>query len=1230
MTTFVRDNTSTLIGSGSSGAVSIVATGAGNSLVVTISSDVSVTSITDAGGGTWTKDNSKTSGGLTAEIWCRRGGSSISTYTVNLSGATTGTRISTLEFANLAPLWYASPGESGTSTTEQTPTVTPPSDGALLVAAFRGASSGWGNPSNGWTATASNGTLQSSAYHLQTTAAADSTSWTNASSLAWVGATVVYAQAAAPSGIDSSIQMGSTPSFGTVAASSGIDSTIAVGAPQVTVQQNSWQSVVYADAPAAFWPMQETTGTAAFDLIGRNATVTLAGGAPAPISDAGARARDLGKPVTVLSGAGVLAAGTFVAAVNPGVSFTLSQAVTTPGLTSVRVANDASYVGSCALGQSGPQTGMVAADMHAGNGYVGVPDAPSIRLNGAQKATFEFILKAGTAPASPFRFVFDKSSAGHGYFDYTGGAGGVVVDFNGVNSALDSYVYDGNWHLWTVVWDVVAGSSVLTVYVDGAVLYSQNLGTPITMIADTTHPLTIGDYCQAPQSGNQFPGSWAGFALYPLALTSGQVATHYAAFSTAQQTIAPTGINSAIAMGAPSVALRQQTVAQSGINSSIAMGVPFVGQHGTGSSLLWEDFGHFEWEDGSYLLLEGPQAISLAGIDSSIRMGGPTARFQIFSRAVSGVYQILVRDEQTGVETQLTTGASLDKWWPVPLTGIWEGWFLYCATPAGIHDTSPTAFQQMTLRVARIADGSGDQQVMGLPSAIPGTSGNPWDRYGHPEPSPDGTKIAIFVATTSGASLIVEMSTVTWTVARLAYISAPGDGCTDPSYSPDNSKIVFTESVGGVQKVSTCSTSGALSATPQGGLANSYTVLQSSSPTAFPWNDPYYSPDGTKIVMLLQETAISLPTSLGVWSLRTMNANGTNLHTSFNDGSTISKADWEPNSKTLRTWGWANPLAGVSTLRRVNDDGTGYVNSGVSGQYPRYVKSKLTILPGAAPVTIPGIAAPIAMGSPSFTQTGGPQVQAVVGINSTIAMGAAPTFALSRVVLGGIDSTIQVGAPSFSQTSGQQSIALGGIDSNIALGAPVVSLASAIPSGIDSTIALGQPSFSQTGGPQSISLSGIPPGSVMGATPTFVTGPITVSVSGIASTGGMGTPTVTAQTAFPQSVGFVGIDSTIMMFPNITFSQTSNVGVAGIDSTIVLGGVSFSTSVTFTVPGISSTLAMGSTPLLFTLLQLFGPTGIDSTIQMGGAPVVHMQRHNWRWRVGRTRTRWSVGSTLAP
>lgn len=208
---------------------------------------------------------------------------------------------------------------------------------------------------------------------------------------------------------------------------------------------------------------------------------------------------------------------------------------------------------------------------------------------------------------------------------------------------------------------------------------------------------------------------------------------------------------------------------------------------------------------------------------------------------------------------------------------------LLCCTQPGNHD-SPAGFEEMTLWIFR-ANGHERTEVLGTPGSIDDGAATPtplgWVSYGHPEWSPDGNDLVIFVETSSDYRIVVLDGNDLTVGSTLHTIAKPGN-CLDPSYSPNGTTVVFTEKIGSTYYISTIT----VSATPV------YTQLASSSDAL---HDPYFSPDGGQIVYTKQVGAVGI---YGEWELKVMPAVG-GMSTTILSDDNAHMHPWWVDSRTI-------------------------------------------------------------------------------------------------------------------------------------------------------------------------------------------------------------------------------------------------------------------------------------------------------------------------------------------
>lgn len=176
---------------------------------------------------------------------------------------------------------------------------------------------------------------------------------------------------------------------------------------------------------------------------------------------------------------------------------------------------------------------------------------------------------------------------------------------------------------------------------------------------------------------------------------------------------------------------------------------------------------------------------------------------------------------------------------------------LACNTPVTEHDSS-TGYTHMTFLLFD-ATGTNRTSVKGTPTSLT------WTSYGHPEWAPNGLSVVIFVETATEYKIQLLDGTTFANSTVLHTVTKP-DTNLDPSFSPDGTKVVFTELVGSTYGIARVTSAGA-----------SYTQLKTGSNLLA---DPTYSPDGTHILYAEKTGVIDGGHPYGQWALKYMPAAG--------------------------------------------------------------------------------------------------------------------------------------------------------------------------------------------------------------------------------------------------------------------------------------------------------------------------------------------------------------------
>jgi Tol biopolymer transport system component len=254
------------------------------------------------------------------------------------------------------------------------------------------------------------------------------------------------------------------------------------------------------------------------------------------------------------------------------------------------------------------------------------------------------------------------------------------------------------------------------------------------------------------------------------------------------------------------------------------------------------------------------------------------------SDRANGRHEIYVMKTDGSCVSRLTNNAAYENWWPRASPDRTK--ILFYRSPVavvGVPGGGPENYFDASLWVMN-ADGSNQTQLIG---GTPGTRPNGWVAHGHGEWSPDGSKIAMFGASTNSHA---EIFVTDANGQNAAAYTNRGGWNTDVSWSPNGSTLLFN----GCVNPNVCAAANyeiyAMSATP---LAAAVPLTND----ALADYDAYYSPDATKIAWLVNVNPAANG-GLGRWAIKiaTIGSPATYL---IDDGNINSKPAWSRDSQTI-------------------------------------------------------------------------------------------------------------------------------------------------------------------------------------------------------------------------------------------------------------------------------------------------------------------------------------------
>lgn len=177
-----------------------------------------------------------------------------------------------------------------------------------------------------------------------------------------------------------------------------------------------------------------------------------------------------------------------------------------------------------------------SVNLDGSSGTIQIPDSPNLELDNTQSFSLEAWVK--TTNSTSQQEIMSKMANSSPYQGWEVGTNGGQPYFYLINSwetndlyvSANQSVSDGNWHHLVVTYDGSSKAAGVTFYVDGQPVPTSLHDDTLSGTTKSPAEMTIGSRAD---NGFFFNGNLADAAVYPNALTAGQVAVHYLAAKTA-------------------------------------------------------------------------------------------------------------------------------------------------------------------------------------------------------------------------------------------------------------------------------------------------------------------------------------------------------------------------------------------------------------------------------------------------------------------------------------------------------------------------------------------------------------------------------------------------------------------------------------------------------------------------------------------------------------------------